>query len=73
MSADFQDYDFLNLSESVDFRPRYIYQPQSVADLTNFVQAANQNDRRVRAVGSAWTFPDVAVARDYLRSLYFFG
>src|SRR2546421_6305763 len=73
MSSDFQGQDFLNWAESIDFRPRSTYRPQSVVDLANFVNAANQNDRRVRAVGSAWSFPDVAISHDYLVDTTSFG
>ena len=66
MSADFQDHDFLNWPESIDFRPRRMYQPLSVADLASFVKTAMQGDRRVRAVGSAWSMSDIEISHDYL-------
>jgi hypothetical protein len=31
-----------------------------------FVKAANQDDRRVRAVGSGWSLSDVELSHDYL-------
>lgn len=73
MNTDFQGQDFVNWAESIDFRPRSTYRPQSVVDLASFVRAAQQNDRRVRAVGSAWAFPDVAISHDYLVDTTSFG
>ena len=68
MSTDFQGSDFLNWPGSIDYRPRRIYRPTSLLDLVQFLESVNENDRRVRAIGSSWSLSDVEVSNDYLIS-----
>src|SRR5438132_1350798 len=68
MAPDFVQPDFLNWAESIEFRPRGYFRASKsfAADLANLINRANQEDRRVRPIGSAWAFADVAVCYDYL-------
>jgi hypothetical protein len=66
MATDFQDRDFVNWPASIDFRPRHIFQPTSVMEVANVVSNAIQQNRRLRAFGSGWSFSDADVANDYL-------
>ena len=66
MTADFEGSDFVNWPATIDFRPRKLFAPASVVDVADFIKTATRNDRRVRAIGSAWSMSDAEVANDYL-------
>ncbi len=40
--------------------------PTSLGDLVNYVRQAESRSKRVRAVGSSWSFSDVGLSMDYL-------
>ncbi len=69
--SDFSSRDFKNWPESIDFRPRQTFLATSVADVVKAVKDAGAQARRLRAIGSAWSFSDVAVAQDYLLDIAF--
>jgi hypothetical protein len=68
MPQDFQGPDFQNWPRSVDYRPRAYFSAKNdfPGDLCQFVQNASQNDRRLRALGSAWSISTPEVCLDYL-------
>src|SRR5258708_3893570 len=63
---DFDKFEWRNWEENQSVLPWKHCRPKSLDDLVGFVQEAEQNGRRVRAAGSGWSFPDVAVPPDYL-------
>jgi FAD/FMN-containing dehydrogenase len=65
---DFQA-EWKNWGRNIDIRPRQIFFPSTLKDLSGFIKQANQDDRRVRVLGSGWSFNDVAVSHDDLVDL----
>jgi hypothetical protein len=66
--ADF-DSEFKSWAENVDFRPRTVFVPKNAAELAGLIKQANTDNRRVRVLGSGWSFSDVAISHDYLVSM----
>jgi hypothetical protein len=58
-----------NWADTQEIRPRQIFHPTSIAEISQIIQDANADDRRVRAIGSLWSFTDVALSHDYLIEL----
>ena len=57
---------FENWSQGVVFTPQRTYRPSSIDDVVAIVREANRAGRRVRAVGSGWSFGDVMETSDFL-------
>ncbi len=67
MSTDFEsNRPFVNWSQSVQFTPNRTYRPSSVEDVVAIIEEANRRGRKVRAVGSGWSFADVMATSDFL-------
>jgi FAD/FMN-containing dehydrogenase len=54
---------------TIDIRLRTVFTPTSASDIAKVITTANQQNRRVRACGSGWSFSDVAVSHDYIVEL----
>lgn len=55
-----------NWDKNLEFTPRQIFVPKTPNDLMSFIVQSNKDDRRVRVLGSGWSFSDVAISHDYL-------
>jgi hypothetical protein len=59
---------FQNFHGNVSLTPRRTYAPESLTDLVDIVREAEADMRRVRAIGSGWSFTKVNLTEDYLVS-----
>jgi hypothetical protein len=66
MAADFDAPDFVNWSQSIDYRPRRVFQPTTPGEIAAAIRIAKINDRRLKPIGSRWGLSDVAVGNDYI-------
>jgi FAD/FMN-containing dehydrogenase len=66
MSLDFDVTPWQNWAGNLSVTPVAHCKPKSLSDLVGFVQQAEQNGNRVRAVGSSWSFSDIAMTTDYV-------
>lgn len=57
---------FVNWSQGIELTPQRTYRPTSSDDVVRIVEEANRLARRVRAVGSGWSFGDVMTTPDFL-------
>lgn len=61
-----QNQDWTNWSQSIQRRPERTYTPRRVGELTEIIRTAQRARKRVRAVGSGWSFSDVMATGDYM-------
>lgn len=64
-------YTWVNASRNVKVSPLRFFYPRNEEDIQLIIQAAEENNFRVRAVGSGHSYSDVAKGRDYLLSMKF--
>jgi FAD/FMN-containing dehydrogenase len=61
--------EWKNWGRNIDIRPRWIFAPNTITELSQIIKQANSDDRRLRVLGSGWSFSDVQVSHDYLVDL----
>jgi hypothetical protein len=66
--SDFET-NWVDWDGTIDIRPRTVFTPTSPSGIAKVIMTANQQNRRVRACGSGWSFSDVAVSHDYIAEL----
>ncbi len=55
-----------NWAQTIDISPRDVKRPRNFIDIFNLVRQAQQTNRKIKAVGSGWSFTDNWVSDDIL-------
>lgn len=61
-----ENENFKNWAENIDLSPERTYAPHGFDEFVAIIQEAHRLGKKVRAVGSGWSFSDIMITKDFL-------